>query len=370
MNIETFGDIKERMKNIIIAKTDKLTDFNDGSLVSVICEAVARVLEKFYVDVRIGFDNNLKAVPQSVFNFTRKEGQRAGTLVVFSAGKAVKDDTRIPAGTRISDGTHIFETVQAAVIPAGKTESTPAAAQAEKAGLEYNVDEGALNSLVTSVAGNVSSVRNISKATGGSDTETAAEMTARFRTFYNGLQGTNVYGVKAGVLAVDGVRSVAVVEHEELKDGIYDYTVYVDDGTGGLSDDLKNKVETVVNGDGTQVNPGKRAAGVRCDVEAARSVPVHLDVQATVRRADTTVAQAEVKQSLEDYINGLTVGENVTITSLILICRRISYVTDVEIETSAGGGGEEAEKDGNGNIRLEAWQIARAGNVNVKIRSE
>jgi hypothetical protein len=67
-------------------------------------------------------------------------------------------------------------------------------------------------------------------------------MLRRFKYYINGLQGSNRYGIMAGVLGVEGVRSVSIDEHFPPKSNIYNFTVYVDDGTGSLTENLKNTV--------------------------------------------------------------------------------------------------------------------------------
>ena len=47
-----YKDIYDKAKNYIIANQDKITDFNDGSVISTLIEAFARILERFYIDTR------------------------------------------------------------------------------------------------------------------------------------------------------------------------------------------------------------------------------------------------------------------------------------------------------------------------------
>ena len=241
MNTENYDEILARMKNHMIAGQTKVTDFNPGSIIMTMFEAIARPLEQAYVDTRNGYANNLRAVAYSVFDFKRKEGIHASVNVKFSRASAGADSLVILSGTKVSDGVHTFITTANAVISAGQTQSAAVSATAEDIGIDYNVGEETITTIESVVPLEVVGVINPARAYGGTDKETDNEMLARFKTYINGLQSTNYYGLKAGVLAIDGVRSVGVQEHFPPQNNIYNVTIYVDDGTGSLTDELKTR---------------------------------------------------------------------------------------------------------------------------------
>jgi len=69
LEIKTFDQIYNDMKNYIIANQDKLTDFNDGGVLVSQVEATARQMAMLYVDCRVGFSSFLRPLPYSVFGF-------------------------------------------------------------------------------------------------------------------------------------------------------------------------------------------------------------------------------------------------------------------------------------------------------------
>lgn len=358
MNTKTYKNILQEMKESAIAGGSGLTDFNEGSNVMTIFESVARPLEQAYIDTRNGYANNLRAIPYSVFEFEQKQGQKASVNVVFTRNEALSSISTIAAGTRVSNGNLIFTTTEVATIPAGAVSSNSVGAVAEKVGLEYNVPAETVTTIESSVSAEIVSVNNPYKATGGTDAETQTQMLRRFKTYINGLQGANKYGIEAGVLGIEGVRSVGIEEHFPPKSDIYNFTVYVDDGTGRLTDDLRNTVIDRINGNDTEENPGLRAAGINVDVQAAAIIEIHLTVTATIYRVEEARIRNEINVKLQEYINGLGIHENVVLSSIIVLLKQITGITDISGLTI---------NEGTDNIIIGVNQIARFSDVEIQV---
>jgi uncharacterized phage protein gp47/JayE len=356
-----YDDILSDMKNHMIAGQSKITDFNEGSAIMTLFESIARPVETAYIDTRNGYTNILRAIAYNVFDFSKKEGAKATVSVIFSAAEAVTKTVTIPVNTRISNGSLVFITNASAVIETGETASASVTAQAEKIGLEYNVLPGTLTKIESSVPAEVVAVNNAGKATGGADGETESEMLSRFKEYINGLQGSNEYGLRAGVTALEGVRSVGIKEHFPPKNNVYNFTVYVDDGTGKMTDSLKQEVRTVIDGDDSSLNPGKKACGINVDIQPANIVDINLEVTCTIYRTENEVAMNDIRTSLEELVNGKKIGENIVLTDIVLKLRRLSYVTDVN-ELLING---EAK-----NVEIDEDSIARLNDIVVTLRSD
>lgn len=355
MIIRYFDEIKQELKNIVLAKQKKITDFNEGSVISSICEAVAIILERFYIEVKTGFAQNLDALAHSVFGFKRKEGSKATSSVVFTRNKPSTQETIIPVSTVVSSGNYKFKTTTIGVIASGELDSNKIPVQAEEIGLGYNVSANTITSIDSTVPIDIVSVNNPDKAVGGADTENNIEMQARFKMYLNGLQGGNIYGLKSAILGVEGVHSVSVEEHFPPLENIYGFTAYIDDGTGGLTNELKTQIEQKIEGDGTSVNPGYRVAGVIGRVMNATAVSVDIKIKCWTYRTEKTKALLEIENELRNAINELGINENVVLTSLILRLRRLGYVKDVKIYSPED------------NIKIGLNQIARFGSVEIEI---
>jgi len=457
MDTKNYNTLLTEMKESAIAGGSGITDFNSGSNIMTIFEAVARPMEQAYIDTRNGYTNNLRAIPYSVFDFTQKTGQKATVDLIFRRNEILTMASTIPVGTRVSDGTLVFITTAVATIPAatkatvnliftrneisdtesiipvgtrvsnsngsvvfittqtgviesgelnsgvisaqaesvgaaynvaadslttilssltpevtnvtnpdaatggvnGSTESNEVGAIAEEIGVQYNVKENTITTIESNLSTEIVSVYNPTKAVGGTDTETQTQMLRRFKYYINGLQGSNKYGIMAGVLGIEGVRSVGMEEHfGSLKSGIYNFTVYVDDGTGSLSEDLKNEIEDLINGTDTEENPGLRAAGINCDVVAATKVDIDIEVTVTIYRVEQAKIESDITTKLQEYINGLGIHENVVLSSVIVLLKQLSGVTDVSGLTING------ESD---NVIISEKQIARYSSVEIHI---
>lgn len=357
MDSKNYNTLLNEMKQSAISGGSGLTDFNSGSNTMNIFESVARPVEQAYIDTRNGYTNNLRAIPYSVFDFKQKAGQKAAVDVKFTRNAALTTVSNIPSGTRISNGSLVFITTSNASIGVGATESNLVGAVAEEVGLEYNVKENTITTIESNLSAEIVGVTNPQQAVGGTDAETQTQMLRRFKYFINGLQGSNKYGIMAGVLGVEGVRSVGIEEHFPLKD-IYNFTVYVDDGTGQLSPALKNEIEDLINGTDTEENPGLRAAGINCDVTAATIVPITIELTATIYRVEEARIQNDITVKLQEYINGLGIHENVVLSSIIVLLKQIPGITDISGLTINGS---------TDNIIISEKQIARFYSVEITI---
>ena len=328
MNTKKYQTILDEMKASAVIGSG-ITDFNAGSNVMTIFESVARPLEQGYIDTRNGYANNLRAIPYSVFDFKQKLGQKASVAVVFSRNDPLLSVSTIPVGTRVSDGNLVFTTTEIGTIESGETESNQVEATAENVGLEYNVPASSVTTIESNLSAEIVAVNNPHKAVGGTDAETQTQMLRRFKYYVNGLQGSNRYGIMAGILGLEGVRSVGIEEHFPPKSDIYNVTVYVDDGTGLLTPELKNQCFDLVNGDDTEENPGLRAAGINVDFQSAAIIEVSIEVTATIYRAEEARVRNDITVKLQEYINGLGIHENVVLSSIIVLLKQISGVTDI-----------------------------------------
>ena len=359
METNDFKSLLASMKNLFIAnmtrQDQKVTDLNEGSIIMTEFESVANILEQAYIDTRLGFQNNLNSIATSVFDFKRKEGQFATVQVKFSRAVAMPNTETIIAGTIVSDGTHNFTTSQTATIPANELDSNLVNAQAAAIGTTYNVPKETINNIVSVVPSEVIGVTNPNAAVGGADQETEADMLARFKVLINGLQGTNKYGLEAGLLSNPKIRSVSVVEHPEAEHG-YHATVYIDDGTGSMSPELKDEVLTLINGDETSTTPGLRATGINMDVQSCTRVSVDVSAKITLYRVEDAYAAAALQNSLEQAINGLKIGEDVIFANIMTAIKQTgSFIQNVKNLA--------LNSQENIDININENQIARLGAI-------
>lgn len=339
----------------MIAKQDKITDFNEGSIIHTILDTVARIAERAYVAIRQGYNEMLAILPYSPFKFTKKEGFYASGTVVFGRDGALGSQSIIPKGTVVSGGGFTFTTTEAGIIAADSLNSEPVTVVADGAGSDYNIAAGVISAIDSIVPADVVSVTNSSAFTGGTDEETDTEFEERFRTYINGLSGTNAYAIKSAALSVNAVRSVSIQNHKPPLKNIYNMSVYVDDGSGGASVETLDAVKLAIEGDNTEENPGHLAPGVNIRVITPTAVPVNVKMTVKIISTDTNEARTEIQNVVTAYVNSLTIGESCIISSIITKVMALNFVKDVAVTSPAS------------NVEPAINQIARIGTVSITL---
>jgi uncharacterized phage protein gp47/JayE len=347
-----YDDIVSDMKNWIIANSDKVSDYNEGSVLTTKLEAFGRELVQFYIRTLVAYETYHKQIPGYTFNFQRQEAQTAGGDVVFGVNVAAPADRPIPAGTVVSTGSGLLYTTQEdGIILMGNTASDPISVLANDKGDAFNVPPGSVSVIVTPTG--VDTVNNPAAIVNGAAQETETDYLRRFAEYIIGLAKSNLGGIKSGVRKVPGVASTDIVEHfPPVSD--YNMTVYIDDGSGTASAALRDQVQAVVDGDGSQENPGLRGGGIHARVLAATKVTVAVTVSITTDGIiDKDYISFTVAQNVTTYINGLSIGEDVIRNELIQVIMEVSGVVDCNLTAPSG------------NTSITSDQIARVGTVTI-----
>jgi hypothetical protein len=360
MEIKSFKRIYSDIRDYIIAHQDKITDFNDGSVLSSQVEAFSEELAELYIRCRVGFSSFLRGLPYSVFGFEQKAGQKATTTAVFYRAKAKSYETQIPEGTIVSASGLKFTATDSGRVSEDAVESNEIPAIAEQVGEEYNIEAGAINNITSTLTSDIVSVSNPNAATGGVSTESWQDYVARFADYIIGLQRTNGSGFRDALTKGYVVRSLSIVEHFPPLDDIWNMTVYLDDGSGGISDLGKELVKKTIDGDGTPTNGGYRAPGINIRYLSPEKEYIDLIIDATTvqdvtNEIDESVVIADVQKKTKEFIDGLKIGESLILSDLIVVLRRITYLDDVKIRSP-----EE-------NIAISTDKIARYRSCTVNV---
>jgi uncharacterized phage protein gp47/JayE len=359
MQTKSFDEITETMRNYIISHQDKLTDFNDGAVLESQIEATARELALLYVRCRVGFSSYLRALPYSIFNFKKKEGLKASVNLIFSRSKTFSYETPIPIGSVVSAGGLKFLTTEAGSVPPGAKDSGTISAIAEAVGEKYNVGPQSIKTLVTALPSDIVTVHNTEAASGGVDSEDWGAYIDRFADYILGLSRTNGYGFLSGLTETHLVRSLQIDEHFPPVDNIWNMTVYLEDGSGGMTDEAITQAKAKIDGDRTKTNGGYRAPGIHIRYLTPEKIQVSLNIRVTVTQdvindLGESVVIYEVTEAVKKFINRLLIGQPVLISDLIVVLRRLSYIIDAKIP-------------GQENISINTHQIARFQGCNVTV---
>lgn len=331
MTILTAKEIYNQMVSYMIANQNRITDFNDGTTIDTQFNAIATQINQAFVKCSGGFKSQFAQIPFQAFDFARETATKASCTVVFSAPSAVVAQINIPSGTIVgTSGGLLYTTTETVSILVGHTDSGAAEAEANDYGADYNVQTGIITVLNTTIDG-VNAVTNNTAATGGTNRESNSAYFARFQNFILGLSGSNRYGVWTAAVLTPTIQSAYVEDHFPPDSGIYNFTVYVDDGSGSVPIAVLEEVSLNIYGNDTADYQGYAAAGINFKVESAGLVNVaiaytlEIDTDAT----DATTVETAVEDAITNYINSLWVGSDVIHSNIIKLIQLINGVVTV-----------------------------------------
>lgn len=131
--------------------------------------------------------------------------------------------------------------------------------------------------------------------------------------------------------------------------------LYIDDGSaGGVSQDKVDEVDTVITGDGTEDNPGYRAAGVNVVVAAPSTITQNIDVTITpLSGVSQSEVEIDVNAALTSYVNTLGVGDDIIYNELITSVMGVYGVVDCDVTTPSS------------TVAISSSQVGRVGTITV-----
>lgn len=332
-DIKRYDELMEEACTNMIAKQDKITDFNEGSVIHTILDTFCRIIGRLYTAIRTGFNTGLLLLVYSLFNFKKKSGNYAGGKVTFSRTTPIDARSVIPAGVKVSGNGKTYITTESGVIESGMIDSSEVIIKAAEAGSDYNSAAGVVNSIDSSVPSDIVLVTNSLPITGGTDEESDADAEDRFTKMIAGLSGTNLYAIESAALSIDSVRSVSVKNHKPPLQNVYHVSVYVDDGTGNASNETLEAVRKAVEGDESDRKNGHLAPGITARYLVPTAVPVDFTISITTNKTDYSEVESEVKRIVQTYVNSLQIGKSVILSTIIKKILELSYIYDVSIKS-------------------------------------
>lgn len=255
LQIKSMDDVFNNFVEWVLAKTDKISDFNVGSAIRTLSEAIAIQFEEFYFDMK---QNILYAIENSIyyaFDFDLKVANPATGYVTVKFLSALPSPLTFPKGTIFCTsaqyGYIYYESTMEVTAPY-EAYSIMIPVQCKTNGTLGNVPAGAITTIITTNP-IIESVTNPVTFTDGIDDETQAERKKRFQTYIKTLARGTADAITYGALEVEGVAG-AIVD-----DRYIGYVkLYVHDSDGELPAELKAAVLSNVN--------DYRAAGIEVEV--------------------------------------------------------------------------------------------------------
>lgn len=317
--IKDFNTLVQDLILTARAHTERITDYNVGSVARTLLEAPGLEIDALYQALYYGL---LDAIPIAIyegFGFAALPAQAASGVATLSLAAPLSTETVIPAGTVIRQpgDTLTYLTQADAVIPAGSL-STPVRIAASITGSTGNRDaHGLLGYAIAATA--ALTVDNPQPIDGGRAAETDEERRLRFIAFLKSLaRGTpaslTYIAGQAQLLSLSGLV-MERAQRVSIEETAGHVNLYVWNGHGQTSTELCAAISRLVEGywDATaqQWIPGYRPAGMRVDVLPMVDQPldVTLEVDAEVAdRTDTLLAAVRSALSaaiLSEPVNAL-----------------------------------------------------------------
>lgn len=300
-------DVLNDLINWTTSRTTKINDFNTGSAIRTLYEAVSVQLEEFYVRMK---QNVLYAITNSIyqaFGFERQAESYATGTVTITFIQAVPVSFTIPKGTVFSTsavyGYIYFETLEDYYVEVGLT-SIRIPVQCKTPGVVGNVPRGAITTMIPTNA-LVKSVYNILPFSDGQDAETATEHKKRFQRYINTLARATRNAILYGTLEVEGVTGAWVDDN---------YIGYVKVYAHNSEGDLPAALRTAILNNLIEY----RAAGI--EVEVLPIVKIDLDLTLRIMIADEydpEVYKDSISNIVTNFLNDYTVGSNFHIADVI-----------------------------------------------------
>lgn len=331
-----FKEFKELLNDLFtyVGEGKVLTDFNAGSAVRTILEAVAAVAEeiwfnlqfytyKFFLSTSSGewLDKRLND-----FGMTRKAGSAAYGELTIGRDTPTQIGIVIPAGTVFQSDTGAlrYATTVEARINIGDS-SVDVQIAAADTGAEYNLAAGTVLKQ-SGIAITGIEWAKIKSLGGGADIEDDESFKNRVPDYFDSLGRGTENALKYASLNVTGVKSVTLKGNYPSKGW---FTIYIDDGSGVANETLLQSVRAVLE--------DYRAFTVMFVVDTAkiRHVAANIKLTYTADVQDIDSVNASVREAVVNYVNSLPMGQGLNIADVIYLARGVGGVANVSLAEPA-----------------------------------
>ncbi len=324
----TIQEYRLAMKNWLIGKNSKLTNFNVGSRIQTIIDSISYLLSQSDMETMLGFKTAITDGIYSLFGIETLPGKKAvGSLRI----EIVDSEASLPLNLEIFTVTISgFEFVTENPISLGVNQGyVEVTCQATTEGIDGNIPSLFIDSMDGGANFSIPvpdgiRIYNPINFYGGEDEETNDAKHLRFQKFINSLNRSTLNAIRAAVLSIRGVYLCFI------EDNVNPYTrqqengwvnVFISDGTPAVSTSLSNEIYKILKGDTNDpINyPGYVSAGTQLYVGQLSIVPITIKLSVKVLSTTTltdTQIQLQVFDSISRYINNLPNGYNVLVDTI------------------------------------------------------
>ena len=326
LEIRTFKEVLSNLIDWITLRTDYLTDFNPGSAILTLTEAISLQLEEFYFAMK---QNVLYAIENSVYNAFDFEIRRAKKSTGFVTIDFVEP---LPSAMEIKKGTVFctsskynylyFDSVEDVFAPKG-TLSIIVKVECKTPGDIGNIPPDAITTMVVTNS-IIKKVYNQTSFKDGVNEETAQERKKRFQHFIRTLSKATRDSILYGCLQVEGVVGAY------LDDNYVGYAkLYAHDIDGDLSDELRFKiVDNLIH---------YRAAGIEIEVFPINKRYANIGLKVMVHDiVDTEDASRLIKDTIIKYMDKTTVSNNFYMSDIVHLVKSTYEELVINIKVTNG----------------------------------
>lgn len=349
--IKDFRSITLSIINYMKSVTDKVTDFNIGSVARTLIEGPAAEMDELYQKMFIGLKEAIPVAIYQAFDFAKQPAIAAsGKIRVTITPQAT--DTIIPAGTSFRlTGNPVTYVSQSDVTITASNSFADVTVICSTPGTAGNI--AALQAFTLSpTVQPVVSATNQAAFNNGVPEETDEQRKDRFAAFILSLNHGTVAAIEYGLKLtnikdsngniIEQVRTASVVEPylTDPNQPIALVECYIHNGSTGASSHLLAQAQKVIHGyydeNGNAV-PGWKAAGVHVEVYAATNVLVNVTgTLMALPGYDPSSLITLASSAVSDYLTALKIGKEALLSEMVRIVKEIEGVYDVSFSAPAG----------------------------------
>lgn len=328
--------VSATLLSYMAAQSGVISDYNDGSQIRTLSEAIGSVAEIEGVIANALATQAAVNAAYSVFGIVPATAQSSVGSVTFLTGLGSSpppssQNVVIGVGTVVgTTGGVQFQTSETITLLSGTT-SVSGTIIATQPGLTGNVPAGSITTIISALPYPLF-VTNPTPTAGGANAElpsqTFARLTSKILSF--GLASpVAIANACIGIQAPNSTETVAFATVYEpwtvTPASGAGFDVYVDNGSGSASSSLLSAVTSVLNGSVALNESGYRPAGVPYTVNAVVPVYASVSVSGTVLVANqATLLQSSISNSVTAFFGGNPFGASVTVSDLIAVVSNVS----------------------------------------------
>ena len=346
LKMKTFNSILNDMANWVKSNTSSITNFRIGSVSRTLLEAVSVELESLYLQMHRGFKFCIENSIYHSFDFQKLPATPSSGDLTIEFIRPTTENIIIPQGYRfctqmIDDVIVYFEVTKETIIPYG-VDKALLRVQCTEGGVIGNVPSYSITRAVVQMPF-IKTIYNENPFSNGLEEELTEDRKARFTKYINTLAKGTKEALKYGCLKTPGVAGVYVEER------IGHVNIYVHDGGGELSPELKAKVEDNII--------DYKAAGIQVSV-----LPItkkYLDLVLDVKLApgfNTSDYSNLIQSSVISFLNKSVVAKSVTMAELIRHVMNLDSNSILNVNLSISE-----------DVPVQNHELIRAGTITVNI---